>query len=92
MSNGNTLHKRTGRRFSPCQTRIEISTLAKIPRTPEGDRQLWDALLSMTTLSEQHVNFVLQESAKRPAIYEDLHRLVLQHRPLSRLRINWLSK
>jgi hypothetical protein len=75
--------------FIPYQERIPTSVLKEIPRTKEGDQELLEALLSMTTLSDYHIHLILTEAAHRPAIYERLHQLVLQHRPESQLHMNW---
>ena len=79
------------RKFVPYQERAKLSILNKIPHSLEGDKKFLELVLEMPTLSDHHVRLILVEASRRPTIYEDLHRIVLQHRPLSQLTKNWIN-
>jgi hypothetical protein len=61
-------------RFVRYRVKPSIAALKKL-----GDQELLDALLDIPVLPPYYLKFILNEAPRRPAIYDDLMHLMMQH-------------
>lgn len=58
--------------------KITRRAIEKIPHTPEGDKRFREYLGYITSTDTQFRRFLESEKLKRPAIYEDIQRYILE--------------
>jgi hypothetical protein len=73
--------KRWGWGFLNCSAIVSVKQLRTIPRTAIGDKQLLETLAEHASFGREQLQFLAKEAQFRPAIYEELLRLVEQHKP-----------
>jgi hypothetical protein len=61
-------------RFVRCRAKPAVAALKRL-----GDQELLDALLDIPVLPPYYLKFILNEAPHRPAIYDSLMHLVIQH-------------